>query len=249
VSAPALASDAAFMETVMLVIDFEATTPAGHRPQPVEVAALAVQHVPGRGPEPTGWTFESLIRPPAFAPLTAFQARTTGLRLEDVAAARPVDQVLAELDSQLPDGPVLLVAQHAPVEAGLLYAHCPRLARTPLLDTRLLAKALHPGLPDGYGLDALILALGLNRPADRHRAMPDVIVTAAAPAADRRRPLGPVRQSRGPGRGGRLPCAGRAACAGGTVLNTAAYFPPVVGWSAGRCSGTGLWEQSLPCPP
>jgi DNA polymerase-3 subunit epsilon len=47
--APALATDAAFTKTVMLVIDFEATTPAGHRPQPVEVAALAAQHVPGRG--------------------------------------------------------------------------------------------------------------------------------------------------------------------------------------------------------
>jgi DNA polymerase-3 subunit epsilon len=177
-----LATDPAFTTTVFVVIDFEATTPAGHRPQPVEVAALAVQHVPGRGPEPTGWSFESLIRPPDFAPVTAFQARATGLRPEDVAAARPVDQVLAELDAQLPDGPVMLVAQHAPVEAGLLYdarVHCPRLARTPLLDTRLLAKALHPGLPDGYGLDALIIALGLCRPAGRHRAMPDVIVTTA----------------------------------------------------------------------
>ena len=113
-----LDTDPAFTQTTFLVIDFEATTPAGNRPQPVEVAALAVQHVPGCGPEPTGWTFESLIRPPAFAPVTAFRARATGLRPEDVAAARPVDEVLAELDAKLPAGPVLLVAQHAPVEAG-----------------------------------------------------------------------------------------------------------------------------------
>ena len=81
---------------------------------------MAVQHVRGRGPEPTGWTFESLIRPPAFAPMSALQARATSFCPEDIAAARPVDQVLAELDAQLPDGPMLLVAQHAPAEAGLL---------------------------------------------------------------------------------------------------------------------------------
>ncbi|WP_182445252.1 hypothetical protein [Streptacidiphilus sp. PB12-B1b] len=65
-----MATDPAFAETLLLVIDFEATTPAGHRPQPVEVAALAVQHVPGRGPQPTGWSYQSLIRPPDFAPVT-----------------------------------------------------------------------------------------------------------------------------------------------------------------------------------
>ena len=70
--------------------------------------------------------------------------------------------------------------QHAPVEASLLFDHsdhCPRLASTALLDTRLLAKAPHPGLP-GFGLDALITAFDLPRPADRHRALADCTVTA-----------------------------------------------------------------------
>ncbi|WP_042428022.1 3'-5' exonuclease [Streptacidiphilus anmyonensis] len=175
-----LAEDPALAATTLLVIDFEATTPAGHRPQPVEVAALAVRHVPGRGPQPTGWSYQTLIRPPAFAPVTSMMTRTTGIRPEDVADARTVDQVLAELDATAPAGPLLLVAQHAPVEASLLYdhrAHCPRLASTALLDTRLLAKALHPDLP-GYGLDALITGFGLPRPADRHRALADCEVTA-----------------------------------------------------------------------
>lgn len=178
--AAALAEDPVFGATTLLVIDFEATTPAGRRPQPVEVAALGVRHVPGRGPQPTGWHYQAVIRPPAFAPVTAMMTRTTGMRPEDVASARTVDQVLAELDAAAPDGPLLLVAQHAPVEAALLYDHrdhCPRLASTALLDTLLLAKALHPGLPS-YGLDALITAFGLPRPADRHRALADCTVTA-----------------------------------------------------------------------
>ncbi|MEY9839468.1 3'-5' exonuclease [Streptacidiphilus sp. EB103A] len=177
---PRLVDDPAFANTTLLVIDFEATTPAGHRPQPVEVAALGLRHVPGHGPQPTGFRSTSLIRPPDFAPVTSAMTRTTGIRPQDVADARTVDQVLAELDATVPAGPLLLVAQHAPVEASLLYDHrdhCPRLARTPLLDTRLLAKALHPLLPS-FGLDALIAAFGLPRPADRHRAMADVDVTA-----------------------------------------------------------------------
>ena len=207
----------------MLVIDFEATTPAGHRPQPVEVAALAVQHVPGYGPQPTGWIYESLIRPPDFAPVTSMMTRTTGIRPEDVASARTVDQVLAELDTAAPAGPLLLVAQHAPVEASLLFDHrdhCPRLAATALLDTRLLAKALRPQLPS-FGLDALIAAFNLPRPADRHRALADCTVTALpAAAADRRCPVRPVHQSRGRDGGGRLPGAGRTSRTDGVVLKT-----------------------------
>jgi DNA polymerase-3 subunit epsilon len=104
--------------------------------------------------------------------------RTTGIRPEDVADARTADQVLAELDTAMPAGLLLLVAQHAPVEASLLFNHrdhCPRLAATALLDTRLLAKALHPQLPS-FGLDALITAFNLPRPSDRHRALADCTV-------------------------------------------------------------------------
>jgi DNA polymerase-3 subunit epsilon len=57
------------------------------------------KHVPGYGLQPTGWIYESLIRPPAFAPVTSMMTRTTGIRPQDVASARTVDQVLAELDA------------------------------------------------------------------------------------------------------------------------------------------------------
>ncbi|NUS88969.1 MAG: 3'-5' exonuclease, partial [Streptomyces sp.] len=55
--------------------------------------------------------------------------------------------------------------------------HCPVLAATPLLDTLRLAKAVVPGL-GSYGLDSLLGHYGIPKPAGRHRAMPDVEVTA-----------------------------------------------------------------------
>ncbi|MDX3224496.1 3'-5' exonuclease [Streptomyces sp. ME19-01-6] len=175
-----LSEDDAFRAVRFWVIDFEGTTPRGHRPEPIEVAALAVQHRPGVGPLPTGFTFCSFIQPPGHAPLTPMDTAQTGIRPQDLADASPAPLVLAELESQVPEGPVLLVAHHAPVEAGFLYAYrdaCPRLARTSLIDTVLLARTVHPTL-DSYRLDALISHLKLPRPARRHRAMDDVEITA-----------------------------------------------------------------------
>jgi hypothetical protein len=71
-------------------------------------------------------------------------------------------------------------ARHASTEAGLIgrqAEHCPVLAATPLLDTLRLAKAVVPGL-GSYGLDGLLGYYGIPKPAGRHRAMPDVEVTA-----------------------------------------------------------------------
>ncbi|MFD8379052.1 PolC-type DNA polymerase III [Streptomyces sp. NPDC059679] len=174
-----LSEDDAFRATPFWVIDFEGTTPRGHRPEPIEVAVLAVQHRPGVGPLPTGFTFRSFIKPPGHAPLTPRDTAQTGIRPQDLADASPAPVVLAELESQVPEGPVLLVAHHAPVGAGFLYAYrdaCPRLALTPLIDTVLLARTVHPTL-DSYRLDALISHLKLPPPARRHRAMDDVSIT------------------------------------------------------------------------
>jgi len=65
-------------------------------------------------------------------------------------------------------------------EAGILYdyrAHCPRLASTDFLDTVRLARVVYPDLRS-HRLDALIHHLRIPRAADRHRALPDVMVTA-----------------------------------------------------------------------
>jgi DNA polymerase-3 subunit epsilon len=54
-SQPRLADDAAFRETHFILLDFEGTTPKGFPPEPIEVAALGVQHEPGRGPAISGF--------------------------------------------------------------------------------------------------------------------------------------------------------------------------------------------------
>ncbi|MGX1909336.1 3'-5' exonuclease [Streptomyces phaeochromogenes] len=178
---PRLASDPAFQETHFVTIDFEGTTPTGASPEPIEVAALGIQHVPGQGPVRSGFEFQSLIRPPLHAPVTALDTKQTGITASDVAEAPDAATVLHTLDAALPARPRMLVAHHAPVEAGFIYRyrdHCPRLAYTRLICTRLLARHMWPGLPS-YSLDALLAHCGIPQPAHRHRAMDDVTVTAA----------------------------------------------------------------------
>lgn len=176
-----LANDPAFQESHFIVVDFEGTTPKGASPEPIEVAALGLQHVPGRGPERSGFQFQALIRPPAHAPVTRLDTEQTGITPADVADAPDAATVLRALDEALPGRPKMLVAHHAPVEAGIIYRyrdHCPRLAYARLICTRLLARRVWPGLPS-YGLDALLAHCGIPQPERRHRALDDVTVTAA----------------------------------------------------------------------
>ncbi|GGO42567.1 hypothetical protein GCM10012287_03750 [Streptomyces daqingensis] len=177
---PPIADDPGFREVHFLVVDFEATTPAGHPPEPVEVAALGLRHRERSGPQPSGFRWEALMRPPARAPLTPRATAHTGIRPEQLAGEPPAEVVLRRLDEQVPPGPAVLVAHSAPVEAGIVHRYrtaCPRLARLPVLDTIRMAKSALPGL-SSYGLDALLDHTGLPRPSRRHRAMPDVEATA-----------------------------------------------------------------------
>ncbi|MCX4666471.1 3'-5' exonuclease [Streptomyces sp. NBC_01381] len=176
-----LADDPAFKETHFVVIDFEGTTPKGHSPEPIEVAALGLHYEPGKGPVHSGFSFQSLINPPAHAPVTERDVAQTGITAADVAAAPRAATVLHALDDALPGRPKLLVAHHAPVEAGFVYRYreaCPRLAYTRLVCTRLLGRTIFPGL-SSYSLDALLSHCGIPQPAHRHRAMDDVMVTAS----------------------------------------------------------------------
>lgn len=175
-----LADDPAYRRAHFGVIDFEATTPTGRPPEPIEVAVSGLRHRSGQGPKLSGFRWQALIQPPAYAPITPAVTAQTGIRPEDCADRLPARSVLARLDADLPPGPTLLVAHNAAVEAGFLYrhrTHCPRLALLPVVDTLTMAKVAHPGLPH-YGLDALIGHFGLSRPRARHRAMADVDVTA-----------------------------------------------------------------------
>lgn len=174
-----LIHDPAFREMTFIVIDFETTTPAGRPAQPIEVAALALR-CPNGTWEVSGRA-QSLIRPPAFAPVTPADTAQTGLTAEHLHAAPTPAEALGALDRRLtPGAPYLLVAQHAATEAGLIHhqaEHCPRLARTDLLDTIPLARRLIPHLPN-YRLDTLLAHFGIPQPPNRHRAADDVDVTA-----------------------------------------------------------------------
>jgi DNA polymerase III subunit epsilon len=172
-----LTHDLEFQSTTFVVIDFETTTPRGHSPEPIEVAAVGLRHHAGAWSRTAA--FSALMKPPEHAPVTPFDTNQTGITPAMVAHQPPAGQILAQLDARLIHPPYLLVAHHAPVEAALIYAHrasCPTLATIPLLDTVRLARRLLPALPS-YGLDALINHLHIPRPPDRHRAMPDVEVT------------------------------------------------------------------------
>ncbi|MFI5774426.1 PolC-type DNA polymerase III [Streptomyces sp. NPDC051658] len=174
-----LTKDPAFRATTFVITDFETTTPTGYPAQPIEVAALALRF------EDCGWQetgrSSSLIRPPAFAPVTPADTAQTGLTAEQLQQAPTPAEALGALDRRLTDGtPYLLVAQHPATEAGVIHhqaEHCPMLARTDFLDTIPLAKHLVPDLPN-YKLDTLLAHFGIPHPPDRHRAYADVDVTA-----------------------------------------------------------------------
>jgi DNA polymerase-3 subunit epsilon len=173
-----LFTDPAFAAMTYVVIDFEGTTPKGHRPEPIEVAALALTVTPDSLAEI--WRFEALMKPPAHAPVTAFDTAHTGISAAMVADQPPAAVVLADLDARITPEPHLLIAHNAPTEAGLLHDYrdaCPILATTDLLDTVRLARRAFPEL-SSHRLDALLDHLAIPHPPGRHRAMPDVEVTA-----------------------------------------------------------------------
>ncbi|MGH3943664.1 MAG: 3'-5' exonuclease [Pseudonocardiaceae bacterium] len=160
-----------------VVIDFEYTTPTGAPFEPIEVAVQALRVHDGRLQRAARW--EALMRPPQHAELTPFDIGQTGIT-PDMLAARPfAGEILTELDRRFIAGPYVLIAHHAPAEAGLIYAyreHCPNLARINLIDTVRLARNLYPDLPR-HGLDDMLRHLHIPAPANRHRAMADVQVT------------------------------------------------------------------------
>src|SRR5215470_5367345 len=131
-----LTHDPEYWATTFIVIDFETTTPKGYRPEPIEVAALAVRdHDAGLA---EARAFTELIQPPAHAPITPRDTAENGLRPADVSSPRLAGPVLADLDAWLPAPPYMLEAHNAHTEAGLIYdyrEHCSRLATIPLIDT------------------------------------------------------------------------------------------------------------------
>jgi DNA polymerase III subunit epsilon len=156
---------------------------------------------------PDGRTFQALIRPPAHAPVTSFGARQTGITSAMTRCQPDASEVLARLDAMVGAEPVVLVAHNAATEAGILFdyqAACPRLAAISFLDTVRLARLAYPQL-SSHSLDSVLAHLDIKVPPGRHRAMPDVEVTATVfariladgPAQGSWRTLADVRRAGG----------------------------------------------------
>ncbi|BCY08802.1 hypothetical protein L3i22_038900 [Actinoplanes sp. L3-i22] len=173
---PSVTDDLELQKVTFILIDFEGTTPKNHPAEPIEVGAVMLR--PAGAVLAEVGRFTALMRPPAHAPVTA---RQVGITAAMVADRPPAGVVLAELDSGLREPPYVAVAHHASTEANILAryaAACPVLAAAPMLCTRRLAQHTYPGLTS-YNLDALLAHTRIPVPADRHRALPDALVTAA----------------------------------------------------------------------
>jgi DNA polymerase III epsilon subunit-like protein len=158
-------TDPAFTATTFVVIDFEALTPAGQPPVPIEVAAIA-----GRFTEEGDWAesgrFQSLMRPPDDVPFTSSGQALTGLTGQALAGQPPAGEVMAALSARLAKPPYRLVAHSAHTEATVIAGqrqHCPKLAATSLLCTVKLSRLAFPEL-DSHRLDSASWA-SRSRPA------------------------------------------------------------------------------------
>lgn len=164
-------------DATFLVIDFETVTPAARPPEPIEVAVARIKA--GLALDPTleiSW----LIRPPEGAPITSFDTAQTGIRWEDVCNQPLVRPTLKRLDDMLGAEEAIFVAHNARYESGIIQrfvGDVPRLAARPFVDTIALARFVLPNVSD-YKLDTLAQLFSLPIPPDRHRALPDVRVTA-----------------------------------------------------------------------
>jgi len=96
-----LTEDPAFLATTFVVIDFETTTPRATRPA-IEVAALALRYEEGAW-KAVGRS-ASLIRPPAFAPVTPADTAQTGLTPEQLRQAPSPADALGALDRRFTPG-------------------------------------------------------------------------------------------------------------------------------------------------
>lgn len=123
--------------------------------------------------------FVQLVNPERTIPWEARQVNH--ICDEDVAGARTIDQVLPEFLSFAENS--ILVAHNAAFDMGFLstekeccwgYVDLPE-----CLCTMKLSQSLFP-TEFRHNLDALSLRLQLALPAARHRALPDVLLTAQA---------------------------------------------------------------------
>lgn len=162
--------------TDFLVIDFETLTPKGLPPEPIEIG---IQKIHGLQIE-YGASISWLIQPPKGFHVTKLDFQLKGITDQDLIGQQTIDEVLRKVNNTCGKREYVFIAQNAKYEANILSYHTDKyknIAKTPIMDTILLAKFVMPGLKN-YKLDTLAESLNLPIPSDRHRALADCILTA-----------------------------------------------------------------------
>jgi len=163
-------------DTEFLVIDFETITPKGRSPEPIEVGILRIKQNKIDNNASINW----LIKPPEGLHLTRFDTEQTGITEQDLMHGIDAERAMRRIDKSCLKKDYVFIAQNAKYEANILSHYtdeCRGIARTPIIDTILLAKHVFPQLPN-YKLDTLANTLGLQIPQNRHRALADCFLTA-----------------------------------------------------------------------
>ena len=164
------------LNTDFLVIDFETLTPKGLPPEPIEIGIQKIQGLQIKYDAGISW----LIQPPKGFHVTKLDYQLKGITDQDLIGKQTIDQVLNKVNNSCGKNDYIFIAQNAKYEANILSYHMEKfknIAKTPILDTILLAKFVMPRLKN-YKLDTLAEILDLPIPEDRHRALADCILTA-----------------------------------------------------------------------
>lgn len=163
-------------KTEFLVIDFETLTPKGYPPEPIE---LGVQMVNGLEID-YSVSIDWLIQPPAGFHVTALDISLKNIYDSDLQGKPTIEEVLKKLDSLCSKGDFIFIAHNANYEASILSRYVtkfPNIENVRIIDTIKLAKYVLPNLAN-YKLDTLASKLDLAIPINRHRSLPDCILTA-----------------------------------------------------------------------
>ncbi len=157
------------------VFDIETTGLDPRKHRIIEIAALRIENGVILKENP----FVELVNPERTIPWEA--AQINNISDDDVRTAPTIETVLPRFLDFAKDS--LLIAHHCEFDMGFLRSEkelCWGYIDMPeCLCTMKLSQSLYPK-EFRHSLDALAMRLGLARPADRHRALPDVLLTAEA---------------------------------------------------------------------
>lgn len=171
-----MAKDKLIKDTEFLVIDFETLTPKGHSPEPIELGVQKIKNLSINMNSSISW----LIKPPNWVDTSKLNILKNGIKPSDLLGQKSIDEILIQVNNFCTGNDYVFIAQNARYEANILSYYTEKyraIAKTPIIDTILLGKHALPDLPN-YKLDTLAYALNLKIPKNRHRALPDSVLTA-----------------------------------------------------------------------